>query len=138
MKRILFTLAALFFILTGKAQTIDTTKNNAKQEDKVFVSVEKAPEFPGGMEQFWSFLAKTMRYPAKAREQNIQGIVILQMVVEKDGSLSNIQVVRGVSEDLDREAIRLMKLSPKWMPGMQNGQAVRTQYTVPIGFALAN
>ena len=89
------------------------------------------------MGEFYRFVAKTARYPASAREQNQQGKVILSMIVEKDGSLSNIKVVRGVSVDIDKEALRVMNLSPKWEPGMENGRAVRAAYSVPISFTLA-
>ena len=135
MKKILFTFIAFICLLSAKAQKTDTVKNN-DDANKIFVSVEKPPQFPGGMGEFYRFVAKTARYPASAREQNQQGKVILSMIVEKDGSLSNIKVVRGVSVDIDKEALRVMNLSPKWEPGMENGRAVRAAYSVPISFTL--
>lgn len=103
----------------------------------VYTSVEKLPEFPGGIQAFGKFLASNIRYPANAREQKIQGRVIITFVVERDGSLSNQRVVRGITGDLDKEALRVMKLSPQWKPGMQGNRTVRTQYSVPISFTLA-
>jgi TonB family protein len=103
----------------------------------VYTSVERVPEFPGGLEAFGKFLASNIKYPTSAREQKIQGRVILTFIVERDGTLSNERVVRGITGDLDNEALRVMKLSPQWKPGMQNNRPVRVQYSVPINFALA-
>jgi TonB family protein len=103
----------------------------------VYTAVARVPEFPGGLEAFGKFLASNIKYPATAREQKIQGRVIITFVVEKDGSLSNERVVRGITDDLNNEALRVIKLSPHWQPGMQNNRKVRVQYSVPINFALA-
>jgi TonB family protein len=103
----------------------------------VYTAVERLPEFPGGLEAFGKFLASNIKYPASAREQKIQGRVIITFVVERDGSLSNERVVRGITGDLDNEALRVMKLSPQWKPGTQGNRPVRVQYSVPISFALA-
>jgi TonB family protein len=103
----------------------------------VYTSVERVPEFPGGLEAFGKFLATNIKYPASAREQKIQGRVIITFVVERDGSLSNERIVRGITGDLDNEALRVIKLSPQWKPGMQGNRPVRVQYSVPINFALA-
>lgn len=108
----------------------DTTDN------KVFSSVETLPEFPGGVEAFGHFLASKIKYPSKAREQKVQGTVICTFIVEKDGNLSNIHTSRGVNPDIDAEAIRVLKLSPTWKPGVQNNHKVRTQFSVPIRFRL--
>lgn len=103
----------------------------------IYTSVETQAEFPGGLQEFAGFLAKNIRYPADARQKGIQGKVFLTFVVERNGSLSDIKVIRGVSKDIDAEAIRVLQISPKWMPGRQSGIAVREQYTVPISFTLA-
>ncbi|MFC0516636.1 TonB family protein [Mucilaginibacter angelicae] len=102
----------------------------------VFSVVEHVPEFPGGLEAFSKFLSGNIKYPATAPEQKIQGRVIITFVVERDGALSNEKVVRGITEDLNNEALRVIKLSPKWKPGVQNNHPVRVQYSVPINFAL--
>ncbi|MEO3405228.1 TonB family protein [Mucilaginibacter sp. CAU 1740] len=104
---------------------------------EVFTAVENVPEFPGGLEAFGKFLASNLKYPAAAREQKIQGRVIITFIVEKDGSLSNKKIVRGITDDLNNEALRVIALSPKWKPGIQNGRPVRVQYSVPISFTLA-
>lgn len=135
MKRALLTLLPISLILTTKAQKTDTLKGLAA-DTIIFVSVQKVPEFPGGIDKLYHFLMVNIRYPATAREHNTQGKVIISMVVEKDGSLSCVKVVRSVSEDLDNEALRVIKLSPKWNPGMQNGVPVRVAYSIPISFTL--
>lgn len=97
---------------------------------------EASAEFKGGIERFYRFLASNVRYPASARINNIQGKVFLTFVVEKDGSLANIKVLRSPNDDLAGEAIRVLKLSPQWVPGQQHGIPARQQYTVPINFSL--
>jgi len=103
----------------------------------IFTSVEQVPQFPGGMEGFSMFLARNTRYPANMRENGIQGRVIISFIVETDGSLSNVHITRGVADELDREALRVISSSPKWKPGIQNGRLVRVAYSVPINFALS-
>ncbi|RYU86961.1 TonB family protein [Mucilaginibacter terrigena] len=103
----------------------------------VFVAVEHTPVFPGGDAAFGKWLAQNVKYPKDAREKNIQGRVIVTFVVEKDGSLTDLKVIRGVSPDIDAEALRVMSTSPNWKPGMQNGREVRVAYSLPINFALA-
>ncbi|GAA3964103.1 energy transducer TonB [Mucilaginibacter dorajii] len=105
--------------------------------NKIFASVENLPEFPGGVEAFGRYLGKTIRYPAVDRENGTQGRVILTFVVERDGSLTDIKVSRSLSQGTDAEAIRALKSSPKWKPGIQNGRPVRVQYSVPVSFTLA-
>ena len=104
--------------------------------NKIFVSVESSPEFPGGAAAFTKYLEKNIKYPGVDRENNIQGKVYIQFVVEKDGSLTDISATRGPSATLKEEAIRILSKSPKWKAGIQNGRPVRVQYTVPINFTL--
>jgi len=105
--------------------------------NKIFASVENLPEFPGGQDKFISYLSKNIRYPAVDRENGTQGRVILTFVVERDGSLTDIKVTRSLSQGTDAEATRVLKNSPRWKPGIQNGRPVRVQYSVPVSFALA-
>ncbi len=98
--------------------------------------VETIPEFKGGNENFAKFLNKNLKYPKQARIDKIQGTVILTFVVEKDGTLSDLRVIRGVSPELDQEALRQMSILPPWIPGTQGGKPVRVQFSVPIGFRL--
>lgn len=103
---------------------------------KVFDVVEQMPEFPGGAAALMSWLSRNIRYPAIAEENGIQGRVVCTFVVERDGSITDIQVARSVDPSLDKEAIRVLKLMPKWSPGRQNGAPVRVKYTVPVTFRL--
>ena len=104
----------------------------------VYSAVEKEPEYPGGIMAFYSFLARTIKYPDDARRDKIQGRVFIQFVVEKDGALTEIKALRGPGHGLDEEAVRAVGLSPQWKPGLQNGVPVRVQFTVPVNFNLGN
>lgn len=104
--------------------------------NEVFTSVEHTPEFPGGMEAFFQYLAKNIRYPAAARDKNITGKVIVTFIVEKDGSLSDVKAVRSPDQSLADEAKRVISESPKWKPGTQNNHVVRVQYTIPVQFSI--
>ena len=108
-----------------------------KEEDsKVFDVVEQMPSFPGGQAALMQWLASNMSYPVIAAENGVQGRVIVQFVVEKDGSVSDVQVVKSVDPSLDKEAKRVVSAMPRWIPGKQNGAAVRVKYTVPVTFKL--
>ena len=113
-------------------------KDKEAENEKVFNVVEHMPEFPGGMGEMMKYLSMNVRYPEAAQKAGLQGRVVVQFVVEADGSISNANVQRGVSEELDAEAIRVIEKMPKWTPGMQNGKAVRVKYSIPISFRLNN
>lgn len=102
----------------------------------VFDVVEEMPQFPGGPSKLFEFLAKNVNYPTEAEKANIQGRVIATFVVEKDGSISNVKVVKSVDPLLDAEAVRVINAMPNWIPGKQNSKEVRVKYTVPISFHL--
>ena len=104
--------------------------------DQVFEVVEEMPEFPGGMQAMMEYLAKNIRYPAKAHEANVQGRVITQFTVGKDGAIRDAKVVRSVSPELDAEALRVISAMPNWKPGKQGGKAVACHFTVPVMFRL--
>ena len=106
------------------------------QEEVVFQVVEEMPQFPGGLSEAMKFLAKNIKYPVEAQQAKIEGRVIVRFVVGRDGSVSNVEVVRGVSPELDAEAVRVVSLMPKWIPGKQRGKAVAVKYTMPIMFRL--
>ena len=110
--------------------------NSEPQEKVIFQVVEEMPQFPGGMGEAMKFLAKNIKYPVAAQQAKIEGRVIVQFVVERDGSVSDVKVVRGVSPELDAEAIRVVSMMPKWIPGKQRGKAVAVKYTMPIMFRL--
>lgn len=105
-------------------------------ENKVFDVVEQMPSFPGGQSALMSYLANNIKYPVVAQENGVQGRVVVSFVVERDGSITDVQVVRSVDPSLDREAQRVVRSMPKWIPGKQNGQAVRVKYNVPVSFRL--
>ncbi len=113
-----------------------SVKANKLRTDPIFVSVEQQPQFKGGMLAFYQFLALHLQYPAQMIRYNIQGKVIVALTVEKDGSLSDIKSVQDVGYGSAEEAIKVLKTSPRWMPGYQNGVPVRVRYTLPINFNL--
>lgn len=108
----------------------------ADATDQVFEVVEEMPEFPGGMQAMMEYLAKNIRYPAKAHKANVQGRVITQFTVGKDGAIRDAKVVRSVSPELDAEALRVISAMPNWKPGKQGGKAVACHFTVPVVFRL--
>jgi len=121
-----------FLVSNAKAQSKSSNDGN-----EIYTAVEHSAEFPGGTKAFSTFLVKNLHYPADARKNGIQGRVYLTFVVEKDGSLSDIKVARGLGYGCDEEAVRAVKSSPKWTPGTQDGHIVRQQYTLPISFTLS-
>jgi protein TonB len=106
--------------------------------DQIFVSVQEMPEFPGGMDSLFKYLGAAIKYPEEAKAKNLQGIVYVYFVIEKDGNISNVEVRRGVKDApmLDAEALRAIKTFPQWKPGKQNGKNVRVAFTVPVKFFL--
>ncbi len=108
-----------------------------EEEEVVFVVVESMPEFPGGQQALFKYLSENIKYPVIAQENGIQGKVVCQFTVNKDGSIVDIEVVRsGGDPSLDKEAVRVIKTMPKWKPGKQRGKPVRVKYTVPVNFKL--
>jgi len=112
------------------------TQENSDSEDQVFEVVETDPQFPGGEKALLQYLNNNIEYPRLARQEAIEGRVILQFVVGADGNISNIEVVKGLGRGLDEEAIRLVKNMPNWEPGRQRGRPVRVKYTLPVTFNL--
>ena len=111
-------------------------KTEEPVEEDIFVLVENMPEFPGGNGALFQYLSKNIKYPAIPQEEGIQGRVIIQFVVDKDGTITDPVVVRSVDPYLDKEALRVIKAMPKWKPGLQRNKAVRVKYTVPVAFRL--
>ncbi len=105
-------------------------------EQEIFTIVETMPSFPGGQEKLMQYLATNIKYPQIARESNVQGRVYLSFVVEPDGSVSNVKVLRGIGAGCDEEAMRVVKAMPKWSPGKQRGKSVRVSYNLPVNFKL--
>lgn len=143
-----YLLAAPLFVMMLALSSSTIAKNEAitasekamvspqQKDNKVFTAVEHAPDYPGGVNKFYKFLQQNIKYPADARNKKIEGKVFVTFIVEKDGSLSNLKVIRDPGAGCGAEALRVMKLSPKWNAGVQNGHKVRVQYTLPISFTL--
>ena len=106
------------------------------QEQEIFQIVEEMPAYPGGEQKLMEFIAKGIKYPQIARETGIQGRVFVGFVIEPDGSVSNVKVLRGIGGGCDEEAMRVVKSMPKWKPGKQRGKAVRVSYMLPVNFKL--
>jgi len=113
---------------------VEAPKEEKKEE--IFRSVEQMPQFPGGEAALMKYLQNHIQYPAMAAENNVQGRVVVQFVVDKTGKVGEVKVVRSVDKDLDKEAVRVCKSLPKFTPGRQNGQAVSVWYTLPVTFKL--
>jgi len=124
--------------LNSENATLYESQETVKSHDidKIYDTVENMPIFPGGMQNLMSWLGSNIKYPVIAEENGIQGRVIVTFVVERDGAITNIKVVRAVDPSLDKEAIRVVSIMPKWKPGMKQGEAVRVKYTLPIIFRL--
>jgi protein TonB len=109
-----------------------------EKEEEIFQVVENQPEFPGGMAELMKYLQKNIKYPSICQEQGIQGRVIVQFVVNSDGSIVDPQVIKPVNPYLDKEALRVVSTMPKWKPGEQRGKKVRVRFTLPVTFRLSN
>lgn len=131
-------LATIIPLLKGK--TIKTREVMARENvgEQLFDVVQQMPQFPGGDAALFEYLSTHIKYPAIAEENKVQGRVIVTFVVERDGSISNVKVVKHVDPSLDREAMRVVATMPRWIPGKQNGETVRVKHTVPITFRLAD
>lgn len=116
----------------GKKPSRDSIPNGTFD----FVSIEKQPEFPGGLSSFYQYLNRNIKYPKEDWKNKIQGKVFVSFVVEKDGQLTNVKLMRGVSKQIDAEALRVISASPKWNPGIQFGVPVRVKYNINVNFTL--
>ncbi len=123
-------------ILKAKEVIAEPEPPKHEEENKVFDIVEQQPLFPGGPAALVKYLSENTKYPVVAQENGVQGRVTVQFVVEKDGSISDVHVLRGVDPSLDKEAVRVVKSMPRWTPGKQNGITVRVNYRVPVLFRL--
>jgi len=138
--RVQFNMPVKFVLDSDKREVENNNVEDESEsdEDQIFVFIEDNPEFVGGDKARIKFIQENIVYPQKAIESEVQGTVFLTFVVEKDGSLTNVKVLRGIGGGCDEEAIRVIKSMPKWKPGKQRGKAVRAQYNLPIKFHLSN
>lgn len=131
-KLILMLLMAECCLMTAQAQKTVVSQTN----QKVFDTVEQMPEYPGGMQAMIAFLQTNMKYPEEAAKQKVEGRVMVQFIVETDGSISDVHVAKQVFPSLDAEAIRVVQAMPKWTPGKEKGNVVRVKYNLPIVFRM--
>ena len=135
MKKIAFMLLmALLSTTTITAQKTVVSKKQSKEV--VFDIVDQMPEFPGGLDSLMSFLTSTIKYPKEAMDKKIEGRVMVKFIVEKDGQVSEPEIVNSAFPALDEEALRVIQCMPKWKPGKQNGNVVRVSFTLPVAFRL--
>lgn len=128
----------IILALMGCAMFIHSVKaQNKDLKIYDFTSVQKQPAYPGGMPKFYAYLKKELKYPEVAKKNKIQGKVLLSFVIEKNGSLTDIVVIRGLSPETDREAVRVLKNSAKWAPAEKDGKPVRVKYSININFDLS-
>jgi len=124
----------LFFILI--TITVAFKAFAQQQGEPIYTAVEKSAIYPGGLDALYRYIGSNIHYPQEARIKGVSGAVFITFVVEKDGSLDNFKVLRGIGFGCDEEALRVLQSSAKWTPGEQNGKAIRQQYTIPIRFKL--
>lgn len=120
-----------------KDQIVTAKEEEDVKEEEIFSFVEEEPKYPGGEDARLKYLQDNLKYPEMAKEGNISGVVYITFVVEKDGKVTNVKVLRGIGGGCDEEAIRVIKAMPKWSPGKQRTRPVRTQFNMPIKFTLA-
>lgn len=122
--------------VVGEVKAEPESAKESSDDDEVFVLVEDSPEFPGGMDSLYAFLGANIHYPAEAKKDSIEGLVFVQFVVEKDGSIYNIRVLRDIGGGCGEEVVRVMNMMPKWQPAKQRGTPVRCQFNLPVKFSL--
>lgn len=136
MKKTILLLCVLFLALGAQAQSVDNVNSNAAKES-VYDQVEVKPEFPGGMPALVKYLQENIKYPSAALAEKAQGKAFVRFVVEKDGSITNTEIIKSTGNIyLDEEALRVASNMPKWKPGMQQGKPVRVFFMLPVSFKL--
>ena len=133
---VMFRLEKKEAVTSASVSAVPVDSEGEVKTDVVFQVVEQMPEFPGGMGECMKWLQANMKYPKEAQDKGEQGRVIVQFIVEKDGSITEVKVARSVSPILDAEALRVISSMPKWKPGMQRGKVVKVKYTMPVMFNL--
>lgn len=135
-----FAVVAVISCTSPKEKKVENTTSEvavaSNEQDEILPVADELPMFPGGMQEMIKFLQQEIKYPEEAMEKKIQGRVVVQFVVNKDGSICNDTVVRSIDPLLDAEAVRVIRSMPNWEPGKQNGKPVRVRFTMPISFKL--
>ena len=132
--RLLTVMSVLAILLMVNTNAM--AQNKKKANDKVLEKAEVMPEYPGGDQAMMDFVAKNVQYPQEARDKEISGRVLVSFIVEKDGSIADVKVVKGIGGGCDEEAVRVVKAMPKWKPGKDKGKSVRVSYMMPFTFKL--
>ncbi len=145
LSKLLFSITILLLITSGNSALSENNKQktdsialkqNTKEEEKTYMVVEQMPQFPGGESELIKLIRQNLKYPEMAHQKGIQGNIIVRFVVSKTGEVDKVEIVRSLEPSCDKEAIRVVKLLPKFIPGKQNGQNVAVWYTLPITFKL--
>lgn len=138
LKSICKVMVSLFIVLACNESEVmaQTQKDDYVDEDRVYDVVDQMPQFPGGHEKLKEFIEKNRRYPKSLQDRGIQGRVVVTFVVKKTGRISHAKVARGVDPALDREALRVVRKMPQWIPGKVGGKNVDVKYTIPVDFRL--
>ena len=118
-------------------EPVEEVLKDESDDDVIFMVVEQPAEYPGGLESMMKFIVKNMKYPAVARRMGVEGAVYISFVVDREGKISDPQVIKGISTECDQEALRVIKQMPPWKPGKQNGKAVKSRFVLPIKFKLS-
>jgi TonB family protein len=130
-------LGMLFFLSAGTITSFAQTENVIEVEDnKTYTVVDAPPEYPGGYEPMMSYIKAELKYPEKSRKERIQGTVFVQFTVMKDGTLANFMVIRGINDELDKEAVRVLKGMPNWKPGTEKNKPVNVKFVLPVKYAM--
>ncbi len=128
---------ALAFLFAGYSQAQQEGRQNTKYTNDVVPDVcEKSAEFPGGFDAMNSFVSSTLEYPQQSKENGVEGKVVVKFIVETDGSISNVEILRGLDEYCNRETLRIIKAMPRWKPAEDKGKKVRQHFVIPIQFKL--
>lgn len=135
MKKTLFTLLIIAISQSVYSQ-IEIMEEPREDDNKVLAFAEQKPEYPGGDKAMFKFFEDNLKYPEVAKNNGIEGTVVVRFVVRKDGSLSNAEILRGIGGGCDSETLRLINVMPKWIPGKNNGKLVNVTYTLPVKFKM--
>ena len=136
-KHFAFLFSVIASLTLAYAQSSSNESGTNEADETVYTVVEKMPEYPGGQQALFDYLKANVKYPEIARANGIQGRSLVQFVVNKDGSISDVQILRsGGDPSLDKEAVRVISSMPNWIPGKQGGKLIRVRYTVPVNFRL--
>jgi TonB family protein len=133
MAKYFYTLFIVLFVFTAQAQTVNVVKTGPAPAVK---AIDVEPEFPGGTKAFYKYISNSITFPADVDPAQVQGIVTLSMAIEKDGRLTDIKILKGLTETMDTETMRIMNACPRWKPGMQHNEPIRVRYTFNINYSL--